>query len=274
MMLTAEQLAEGRRLFNASREASAAWRVPQAHMASEALKHWLEHNAEALLDAAERVTRLAERLRANELTADEICRGARAWGRACNDDAPDAGEDWAAWSDKLARVFDFAIDAARDAEDVGKPRPEPVEATREWPIEERRLVARSLREAADDVRREMQDVARASYRDFETDAELVKNELAAGQRLAVAGQIADAERANARAYFERLRPAFTLEFHTRPMVRDDQKVTNPHAFAPKHVRAWLESRGLQATVMINPSNPHDLLVDPLRVKFEHADAEA
>jgi hypothetical protein len=92
------------------------------------LETWLLANAEALLDAAERVARDAERLRANELTAEEISRGARAWGFVCNDDDPAAEKEWTSWSDRLERVFGFALETARDTEAVGKPRPVPVEA--------------------------------------------------------------------------------------------------------------------------------------------------
>jgi hypothetical protein len=75
----------------------------------------------------------------------------------------------------------------------------------------------------------------------------------------------DIERARARDRWDELRTSFVAEFRERPMVVDFALAVDPRAYAPNHVQAWLRARGLEATVMVNPSNPRELLVDPLRV---------
>lgn len=85
------------------------------------------------------------------------------------------------------------------------------------------------------------------------------------QAVDAAGQLAAAERARARERWDELRPACVEEFRERTMVVNFAVSVDPRAYSPNNVQAWLRARGLEATVMVNPSNPRDLLVDPLRV---------
>jgi hypothetical protein len=135
--------------------------------------------------------------------------------------------------------------------------------------------AEALLDAAERVAQSAEAAAQEDRRNQQLDDFDRESEQKAEVWRVAAEQAAEAERTRARAYFERLRPAFTREFQMRPLVSDAQadSCSNPRAFAPKQIRAWFDSRGLQATVRINPTDPRDLLVDPLRVRFEHGDAE-
>lgn len=76
-----------------------------------------------------------------------------------------------------------------------------------------------------------------------------------------AQRMADAERAVAQERFAELQPALGLEFQGRPLVKDDDLSVNPHAFAPKNVKAWLHANGLEARVW---GNRGAVTVDPVR----------
>jgi len=189
------------------------------------------------------------------LTFEQIQEGRARLHRA-EAGAPDAAEDLTAWFVEHGTwLLDLAALAARDALARASFRSAEHYSPPGDPNEPAGFVLNATGPNGESV---------ATY--FNAKGEPVHNPHDPHQQLVdAAAQLADEERAKARERYAALRPACVAEFEGRPLMADDQLSATPRAFAPKHVSAWLQAHGLQATIMIDPRNPRELLVDPLRV---------